>query len=152
MAQYVYFIISIILIVITVILLFGDMSSFNKVTNFKTIPTIEEQEIKNKKFLKEYNKIEKKNKDNILYTWNDNNTLETMNLKPCLSNIDGSLGPGRLTCYTAPSWWYPKNKYDPDNFKSIYYGDRYNPIYNYLGNVQDMYWDFKSVKDNVSII
>ena len=152
MAQYVYFIISIILIVITVILLFGDMSSFNKVTNFKTIPTIEEQEIKNKKFLKEYNKIEKKNKDNILYTWNDNNTLKTMNLKPCLSNIDGSLGPGRLTCYTAPAWWYPKNKYDPDNFKSIYYGDRYNPIYNYLGNVQDMYWDFKSVKDNVSII
>ena len=152
MSPYIYLLISIILIIITTILLFGDMSSFKKSSNFKTVPTIEEQEVKNKKFLEEYNKIENKNKDTIPYTWNTNNTLESMKLKPCLSNIDGSSGPGRLTCYTAPAWWYPGNKYDPNNFKSVYYGDRYNPVYNYLGNVQDMYWDFKSVKDTINII
>ena len=46
------------------------------------------------------------------FTWNPNNTLESMRLQPCLSDIDrssGLSGPGRLTCYTAPAWWYPEN-------------------------------------------
>ena len=145
-----------ILIIVTIILLFGDLSNFKKISNFKTIPTVEEQKIENDEFLYAYNKVKKKQeeneKDKIPYTWNQNNTLESMKLDPCLSNIDGQEGPGRLTCYTAPTWWYPENKYNQNNFREIYYGDYYNPIYNYLGNAQEMFWDFKSVKDTFSTI
>lgn len=121
---------------------------FNRVSTFKTIPTIQEQEIKNNDFLNAYNKLKEKqniqNENKVPLTWNPNNTLESMELKPCLSD--------RLTCYTAPMWWYPEKKYNENNFRSVYYGDYYDPIYNYLGNVQDMFWDFKSVKDTYSII
>ena len=78
-------------------------------------------------------------------SWNPNNTIESMVLEPCLENVKNT---NRMTCYTAPLWWYPKDKYDPDNFKSNFYGDNFNPIYNYLGNVQNTFWDFKSVTDN----
>jgi len=145
-----------ILVIITIILLFSDLSIFKKVSNFQTIPTIQEQEIDNKEFLNAYEKVikkqEEKEKNEVPYTWNPNNTLESMIMKPCLSNIDGNESSGRLTCYTAPAWWYPENKYNPNNFRSIFYGDRYNAIYNYLGNAQEMFWDFKSVKDTFSEI
>lgn len=144
------------LIIITILLLFSDISIFDKVSNFKTVPTVEEQKIENDEFLNVYNMVKKKqeeqDKNEIPYTWNPNNTLESMKLEPCLSNIDGDAGPGRLTCFAAPPWWYPEKKYNKNNFRSIYYGDRYNPIYNYLGNAQEMFWDFKSVKDTFSTI
>lgn len=145
-----------ILVIITIILLFSDLSIFKKVSNFQTVPTVQEQKIQNKEFLDAYQKVikkqEEKEKNEIPYTWNPNNTLESMIIKPCLSNIDGSFDSGRLTCYSAPAWWYPENKYDPNNFRSIFYGDRYNPLYNYLGNAQEMFWDFKSVRDTFSEI
>lgn len=139
------------LVIITIFLLFGNLSSFKKVSNFdsiQTVPTVEEQKIQNDEFLDAYNKVKKRqeeqDKDKVPFTWNPNNTLESMRLQPCLSD--------RLSCFTAPAWWYPENKYNKDNFREIYYGDRYNPIYNYLGNAQEMFWDFKSVKDTFSII
>lgn len=145
-----------VLVIITICLLFGNISSFKKVSNFQTVPTVEEQKIENDEFLDAYNKVKKRqeeqDKNEVPFTWNPNNTLESMRLQPCLSGIDGPSVPGRLTCYTAPAWWYPENKYNPNNFREIYYGDRFNPIYNYLGNVQEMFWDFKSVKDTFSII
>ena len=145
-----------VLIIITICLLFGNLSSFKKVSNFQTVPTVEEQKIENDEFLEAYNKVKKRqeeqDKNEVPFTWNPNNTLESMRLQPCLSDIDGPLRPGRLTCYTAPAWWYPENKYNQDNFRVKFYGDRFNPIYNYLGNAQEMFWDFKSVKDTFSII
>lgn len=145
-----------ILIIITICLLFGNLSSFKKVSNFQTVPTVEEQKIENDEFLDAYNKVKKRqeeqDKNEVPFTWNLNNTLESMRLQPCLSDIDGSAGPGRLTCFTAPAWWYPENKYNPDNFRVTFYGDRFNPIYNYLGNAQEMFWDFKSVRDTFSTI
>ena len=145
-----------VLIIITICLLFGNLSSFKKVSNFQTVPTVEEQKIENDEFLEAYNKIKKRqeeqDKNEVPFTWNPNNTLESMRLQPCLSDIDGPLRSGRLTCYTAPEWWYPENKYNQDNFRATFYGDRFNPIYNYLGNAQEMFWDFKSVKDTFSII
>ena len=41
----------------------------------------------------------------------------------------------------------PINKYNSDDFKSNHYRESINPIYDYLGNAQDMYWDFKSVNN-----
>ena len=145
-----------VLVIITICLLFGNLSSFKKVSNFQTVPTVEEQKIENDEFLDAYDKVKKRqeeqDKNEVPFTWNPNNTLESMRLQPCLSDIDGSAAPGRLTCFTAPAWWYPEKKYKKDNFREIYYGDRYNPIYNYLGNAQEMFWDFKSVKDTFSTI
>ena len=145
-----------VLIIITICLLFGNLSSFKKVSNFQTVPTVEEQKIENDEFLEAYNKVKKRqeeqDKNEVPFTWNPNNTLESMRLQPCLSDIDEPLKPGRLTCYTAPAWWYPENKYNQNNFRVPFYGDRFNPIYNYLGNAQEMFWDFKSVKDTFSII
>ena len=143
----------IILVCSTVYLLFDNMTIFNKKSNFQTVPTPQEQEIANEEFMKAYEKVKKhqeeKEKNEVPYTWNPNNTLESMKLEPCLANNKDN---SRMTCYTAPAWWYPKDKYDPNKFRSVYYGDYYNPIYNYLGNAQEMYWDFKSVKDTFSII
>lgn len=145
-----------VLVIITICLLFGNLSSFKKVSNFQTVPTVEEQKIENDEFLDAYDKVKKRqeeqDKREVPFTWNPNNTLESMRLQPCLSDMDGSVGPGRLTCYTAPAWWYPENKYNQDNFRVTFYGDRFNPIYNYLGNAQEMFWDFKSVRDTFSII
>lgn len=138
-----------ILIIATLFLLFSDFSSFKKVSNF------EDHKIDNQEFLDSHNKIKKrleKDKNEVPLTWNPNNTLESMKLEPCLSDVDGPSGPGRLTCFSAPAWWYPNDKYDQNNFRVKYYGDRFNDIYNYLGNAQDMFWDFKSVKDTFSII
>jgi hypothetical protein len=139
------------LVIITIVLLFSDMSNFKKISNFQTVPTVEEQKIENDDFLNSYNNLKKKQdiqeKNDIPFTWNPNNTLESMKLQPCLSDING-----RLTCYSAPLWWYPYKKYNKDDFRSIYYGDYFNPIYNYLGNAQEMFWDFKSVKDTFSLI
>ena len=145
-----------VLVIITICLLFGNLSSFKKVSNFQTVPTVEEQKIENDEFLDAYDKVKKRqeeqDKREVPFTWNPNNTLESMRLQACLSDMDGSVGPGRLTCYTAPAWWYPENKYNQDNFRVTFYGDRFNPIYNYLGNAQEMFWDFKSVRDTFSII
>lgn len=114
----------------------------------KTLPTIKEQQEENEKFMKSYDKIRQKveyqQEHETPLTWNPNNTLESMKLEPCLANTPGT---NRLTCYTAPTWWYPGDKYRPENFRSIYYGDYYNPVYNYLGNAQEMYWDFKTVRE-----
>lgn len=149
-------------ITIILILIIGIVSAFYikcKSENFQnhdyvqTLKTINEQKTENDEFMKKYNKYKtdekEKNKDTVPYTWNNNNTIQSMKLEPCLANIPGS---DRMTCYSAPLWWYPNNKYEPDNFRSIYYGDYYNPIYNYLGNAQELYWDFKSVKNTITPI
>ena len=145
-----------VLVIITICLLFGNLSSFKKVSNFQTVPTVEEQKIENDEFLDAYDKVKKRQEEQdkyeVPFTWNPNNTLESMRLQPCLSDIDGLSGPGRLTCHTAPVWWYPENRYNQDNFRVTFYGDRFNPIYNYLGNAQEMFWDFKSVRDTFSTI
>ena len=136
------------LIIISVILVVSNIfkSNFNN-DYVKTLPTIEEQKIANDEFLKAYENIKKMEEQNeknkTPFTWDKNNTLESMELKPCLDSDE----TGRLTCFTAPAWWYPKDKYNSNNFRSIYYGDYFNPIYNYLGNAQEMFWDFKSVKN-----
>ena len=114
-------------------------------TYVKTVSTIPEQENMNKKFMENYKEYENKTKDEKPYMWNENNSLESMNLFPCLG--DGS-NTDRMTCYTAPPWWYPFNKYDSKQFREVYYGDYFNPIYNYLGNAQEMYWDFKTVRNS----
>ena len=150
-------IINIILILLVLItssfILYGTFSeNFKTFPSFlkpvKTLPTIEEQREENEEFMKWYDKMHQKveyqQEHETPLTWNPNNTLESMKLEPCLADIPGS---NRLTCYAAPPWWYPNNKYDPENFRSIYYGDYYNPIYNYLGNAQEMYWDFKTVRE-----
>ena len=136
------------LIIISVILVVSNIfkSNFNN-DYVKTLPTIEEQKIDNDEFLKAYENIKKieelNEKNKTPFTWDKNNTLESMDLKQCLESGE----TGRLTCFAAPAWWYPKDKYNSNNFRSIYYGDYFNPIYNYLGNAQEMFWDFKSVKN-----
>ena len=119
----------------------------------KTLKTIEEQKKENDDFLKYYNKYKEKEKERekneVPLTWNRNNTIESIKLEPCIADITGS---DRMTCYSAPLWWYPNNKYDPDNFRSIFYGDYYNPIYNFLGNAQEMFWDFKNVRKTFDVI
>lgn len=141
-----------VLVIITVILLFTNISMFKSTSNFQTLPTIEEQKIENEEFLEAYDKVKKRQeeqeKNEIPYTWNPNNTLESMKLEPCLTGE----GTDRLTCYSAPTWWYPNDAYKQNNFRTPYYGDYFNPIYNYLGNAQELYWDFKSVKDTFNVI
>ena len=152
-------------LILSIYILCNIKSNFDNIAQLKlkpiqsiqTTPTIAEQKKVNDEFLKEYSKYKKmeaqQNKDKTPFTWNENNTLESMVLKPCLSENPGNSGNSddsiinRMTCYSAPAWWYPKNKYSPDKFREVYYGDYYNPIYNYLGNAQEMYWDFKSVKN-----
>lgn len=135
-----------ILIILIVIMLLCNQKIFS---NFRNLPTIEEQQIENNDFLVAYDKFKNKQKEQekneVPYTWNLNNTLESMKLEPCLAENENG---GRLSCFTAPAWWYPEKAYKQDNFRSVYYGDYYNPIYNYLGNAQEMYWDFRSVKDH----
>ena len=139
---------SMLFLIITVIFIVQNNNSFKKTSNFfpvvQTVKTVEEQKIENDEFLKSYDELEKRlDKDKrIEFDWSPNNTLESMVIKPCLSDMTG-----RLTCYTAPTWWYPNKKYNPNDWKVNNYLQRYNPIYNYLGNVQDMYWDFESVRN-----
>jgi hypothetical protein len=125
------------------------ISTCNK-SNFINTPTIEEQQIDNDEFLEAYNKFKKREqeqeKNEVPYNWNLNNTLESMKLNPCLATDKNS---GRMSCFTGPAWWYPEKAYKAENFRSQYNGDYHNPIYNYLGNAQEMFWDFKSVKDPI---
>ena len=93
------------------------------------------------------NKVIEGENNNIPFTWNPNNTLESMQTNNCLVNVPNV---NRIRCHSAPQWWYPSNKYNAVNFKSKIYLDRHNKIYNHLGNVQDMFWDFKSVKGEFS--
>ena len=148
-----------ILIILAIFLIFGDMSSFlnNKHDNMTdvndfldqnedqndNINKINENELqKNKEKLN--NRLEKQDGTNNIMSrvWSPNNTLESMITIPCLENIENV---NRLTCFAAPAWWYPNDKYNPNNFRSKYYRESINPIYDYLGNAQDIYWDFKSV-------
>tara|TARA_B100001093_G_scaffold299728_1_gene285810 strand:+ start:476 stop:937 length:462 start_codon:yes stop_codon:yes gene_type:complete len=139
---------SIFIVIVIVVFMLQNNSSFRKTSNFfnieKNIKTVKEQQLENEEFLKSYENLEKKlnNTKKIDYDWNSNNTLESMILNPCLSDVNG-----RLTCYTASPWWYPNKKYNANDWKVKNYLQRYNPIYNYLGNVQDMYWDFESVRN-----
>ena len=151
-----------ILVILTVFLIFGDMSSFlnnkhdnmidvhdflNKDKNYKDKnykdDNINENELQNNQE-KLNNRLKKQETSNnvISRIWSPNNTLESMITMPCLENEENV---NRLTCFAAPEWWYPKDKYNPNNFRSKYYRDSINPIYDYLGNAQDIYWDFKSV-------
>lgn len=141
----------ILIIIILYICLFFNIDKFDTIpplgitnTYVKTVPTISEQEDWNTKFINKNNKYNEKIKDEQPFMWNNNNSLESSVAFPCLGDNSGT---DRATCYSAPNWWYPFDKYDPKKFREIYYGDYFNPLYNYLGNAQDMYWDFKSVKN-----
>ena len=138
--------------------LFNDTENFENFGNcgndyIRTLPTIEEQQKLNDNFLKDYNQFikeqRKREKNEVPLTWNRNNTIESMKLDPCLANTPGT---DRMTCHTAPLWWYPNDKYDPDNFRSVYYGDYFNPVYNFLGNAQEMFWDFRTVRNTFNEI
>lgn len=141
-----------ILVILVIFLIFGDMSSFlkNKHDNMTDVHdfltenvNINENELqKNKEKLN--NRLEKQESTNnvMSHVWSPNNTLESMITIPCLENVENV---NRLTCFAAPKWWYPNDKYNPNNFRSKYYRESINPIYDYLGNAQDIYWDFKSV-------
>ena len=141
-----------ILVILAIFLIFGDMSSFlnNKHDNMTDVhnflnedENIDQNELqKNQEKLN--NRLEKQeNMNNVMArVWSPNNTLESMITMPCLENIENI---NRLTCFAGPEWWYPKDKYNPNNFRSKHYRESINPIYDYLGNAQDMYWDFKSV-------
>ena len=145
-----------ILVILIVLFIFSNMSSFLKnkhdnmvdVNDFlnkdKKDNNIDENELQNNQE-KLNNRLEKQeeSKNNVMSRiWSPNNTLESMITMPCLQNIENV---NRLTCFAAPEWWYPKDKYNPNNFRSKYYRDSINPIYDYLGNAQDMYWDFKLI-------
>lgn len=142
-------VLSVVIITIIIVFIIQSYSSFTKTSNFfpvvQTVKPVEEQKIENDEFLKSYNDLEKRlEKDKkVEYDWSENNTLESMILKPCLTNEWN----GRLTCYTAPAWWYPEKKYNPNDWKVKNYLQRYNPVYNYIGNTQDMFWNFESVKN-----
>jgi len=148
------FVLILIILIVVVLLcnqgIFSNFGNVSNVSNFRNLPTIEEQQIENDEFLVAYDKFKKRQqeqeKNEVPYNWNLNNTLESMKLEPCLADNENG---GRLSCFTAPPWWYPETAYKQDNFRSVYYGDYYNPIYNYLGNAQEMYWDFRSVKDPI---
>ena len=58
--------------------------------------------------------------------WNYNNTLDTRLGNP---NIK------------APDWWYPKDKYNAEKFKSVWHSDKYEPEYNILGDSR-RFWQF----------
>ena len=58
--------------------------------------------------------------------WNDNNTLDSKVGNPSI---------------TAPDWWYPKDKYDPNHFKSEWKSDKYDAKYNILGDSR-RFWQF----------
>lgn len=148
----------IIVIVIIIIILLMILCGKDKLTDIapslpntfvRTVPTIKQQKNWNNKFMDKYNKFveseDKRNKEQNLvpFMWNENNSLDSMKLFPNLSH-----DTNRMTCHTAPDWWYPKDEYDPKNFRSIYYGDYFNPVYNFLGNAQEMYWDFRSVRNS----
>lgn len=92
---------------------------------------------------------EKNNKENIngstfLFGINHNSALE--NLK------ENSQIKDRINCFTAPLWWYPKDSYDPQKFKSKYYPDYFDKNLNYWGNAQERFWDFNSVLNTFTVI
>jgi len=112
-----------ILVIIILLLLLRD--------NFQTVPTIKEQKQENKKaekYLKEYEPILDHNLLNK--AWNNNNTLESQDCS---------------NCNKAPNWWYPNEKYDSKKIieDNPWYGDRYNSVYNILGDVRLQHWQFQ---------
>ena len=132
-----------ILIILVIFLILCDMSSFfnNKHDNMIDVHNLlhENNTDPNELILEK----QEENVENVMSkVWSPNNTLESMIKIPLLENEENV---NRLTCFAAPAWWYPINKYNSDNFKSKHYRESINPIYDYLGNSQDMYWDFKSV-------
>ena len=62
-----------------------------------------------------------------------------------LSNFAGiDKGNINKNCISnAPEWWYPMDKYDPDKFKEKVDYKNFIPAFDYLGNTQEVYWDFK---------
>ena len=46
-------------------------------------------------------------------------------------------------CSNAPEWWYPMDNYDPEKFKEKVDYNNFIPAFDYLGNCQEVYWDFK---------
>lgn len=147
---------TVILIILTVVLIFSNVSSFtkNKHDNMEDVKellnnkNIDEDELQyNSQKLNNKIKEQEEKRYDIPLTWNPNNTLESMITVPCLED---DTNVNRLTCFAAPEWWYPRDKYNENNFKSKYYRDSINPIYDYLGNAQDMFWDFKSVTGKVT--
>lgn len=62
-----------------------------------------------------------------------------------LSNFAGiHIGNINKNCISdAPKWWYPMDKYDPNKFKEKVDYKNFIPAFDYLGNTQEVYWDFK---------
>lgn len=60
-----------------------------------------------------------------------------------LSNFSGINQNNKNCVSKAPEWWYPMDKYDPDKFKEKVDYKNFIPAFDYLGNTQEVYWDFK---------
>jgi len=92
------------------------------------------------------NKNEDKNINSpkFLFGVNYNSALENLRNDKQIKN--------RVNCHSAPLWWYPKDSYDPNKFKSKYYPDYFDKNLNYWGNAQERFWDFKTVRDTFTII
>lgn len=118
-------------------------------TSVKTIENKEKfkNETENEKEKIDYKeKTEKENinSPNFLFGINHNSALE--NLKENIEIKD------RIDCFSAPLWWYPKDSYDPEKFKSKYYPDYFDKNLNYWGSAQERFWDFNSVLNTFTVI
>jgi hypothetical protein len=118
-------------------------------TSVKIIENKEEfkNETENKKEKIDYKEETEKeniNSPNFLFGINHNSALE--NLKENTEIKD------RIDCFSAPLWWYPKDSYDPQKFKSKYYPDYFDKNLNYWGSAQERFWDFNSVLNTFTII
>lgn len=137
-----------IIIIILSLLISLILCRNNNTSNFKNTSSTKQltsSKIENKsdtdkssQYMDEFKKLTKEENENPI-GWSKNNVLETMDLKSC--------GVGnRVRCDAAPAWWYPEDKYSPEEFKVKFYGDNVNPVFDILGDVQNTFWDFRSVR------
>lgn len=138
----------IIFILLVIMVMRVSCSNFSN-TSVKIIENKEEfkNETENKKEKIDYKEETEKeniNSPNFLFGINHNSALE--NLKENTEIKD------RIDCFSAPLWWYPKDSYDPQKFKSKYYPDYFDKNLNYWGSAQERFWDFNSVLNTFTII
>ena len=114
-----------IIIIVLLIILYCCKNKDNFMCNDNAILLNESKE-KSKQIIEDNKDITELKMTNKI--WNYNNTL------------DSRLGNPHVT---APDWWYPKDKYDAEKFKSKWYSDKYDAIYNehLLGDSRS-FWQF----------
>ena len=133
----------IIFILLVIMVMRVSCSKFSNTESFNQLETINENK-KEKIDYKEETEKENINSPNFLFGINHNSALE--NLKENTEIKD------RINCFSAPLWWYPKDSYDPQKFKSKYYPDYFDKNLNYWGSAQERFWDFNSVLNTFTVI